>query len=127
MQLEEAREHFEGLMQRHFLGWEGSGSKVEAVWTGVMGYTVDEWPHVGAVVAETGGESGDADGEKRPKQWIMAGFNGGGMAMIFLTAKGLAEMVREGKTFEETGLPRVFKTTKERLALKSETIMPEVR
>lgn len=100
---DEARPHFDGLMQRHFRGWEGSGCEVESIWTGIMGYTPDEWPHVGEVPGQEG------------RQWILAGFNGGGMAMIFLTAKGLAGMVRDGKMFAETGLPRVFETARERL------------
>lgn len=37
------------------------------------------------------------------------------MPVIYLSAKGLAEMIREGKKFEEVYLPRLFKTTPERL------------
>lgn len=38
------------------------------------------------------------------------------MSTIFLAAKGLAEMMRNDETtFEQTGLPRVYKTTEERL------------
>lgn len=113
----EAKAHFKELMQRHFHGWEGSGTELENMWTGIMGYTCDEWPHVGEVPAR----------ESEARQWIMAGFNGGGMAMIFLTAEGVARMVRDEVRFEETGLPRVFKTTEERLKLQSEKIVPENR
>ena len=105
--LPQARPHFENLMQRHFRGWEHSGAVLESVWTGIMGYTADEWPHVGAVPGEEG------------RQWIMAGFNGGGMPLIFLTAGGVAGMVREGWGFAETGLPRVFETTGKRLGVGS--------
>ncbi|KAF8851025.1 hypothetical protein BDZ45DRAFT_679417 [Acephala macrosclerotiorum] len=45
----------------------------------------------------------------------MAGFNGSGMAMIFLVARGIARTVRDGTSFEETGLPIVFKTVLERM------------
>lgn len=38
------------------------------------------------------------------------------MSVIFLTTKGLAEMVLAGKKFEETGVPRIYKTSAERLA-----------
>lgn len=32
--LEPARHYFDGLMQRHFRGWEDSGAETESVWTG---------------------------------------------------------------------------------------------
>lgn len=67
-----------------------------------MGYTSDLQPHVGPI-------------PKRPDQYILAGFNGHGMPIIFLAAKGVAEMIRHHKTFEQTGLPRVYRTTEERL------------
>lgn len=99
---EPAKDYFDDYMQRTFIGWEHTGACVEKMWTGIMGYTSDLQPHVGAVPG-------------RPNQYILAGFNGHGMPVIFLTAKGIAEMIRDGKTFEETGLPRVYKTTEERL------------
>lgn len=37
------------------------------------------------------------------------------MPVIFLAAKGLAEMIRTGKGFEQVNLPRIFKSTAERL------------
>jgi glycine/D-amino acid oxidase-like deaminating enzyme len=67
-----------------------------------MGYSSDSAPHVGEVPS-------------RPGQYISAGFTGHGMPVIFLTTKGLAEMVLTGKKFEDTGVPRIYKTTAERL------------
>lgn len=68
-----------------------------------MGYTSDLQPHVGAI-------------PNRPNQYIIAGFNGHGMPVVFLAAKGIADMIKhEGMTYEQTGLPRVYKTTEERL------------
>lgn len=67
-----------------------------------MGFTEDSLPHVGLVPGET-------------DHFILAGFNGSGMASIFLVARGVARMVREGISFEETGLPMVFKTVPERI------------
>lgn len=67
-----------------------------------MGYTEDSLPHVGLVAGE-------------PDHYIMAGFNGSGMSMIYLVARGIARMVRDGVSFEETGLPAVFKTVPERM------------
>ena len=72
----------------------------------VMGYTTDLQPHVGPI-------------PNKPNAYILAGFNGHGMPIIFLAAKGIADMIRRGKTFEQTGLPRVYRTTEERL--RSET------
>jgi len=46
---------------------------------------------------------------------VLAGFNGGGMAMIFLTAKAVAGMVTASQEFGETALPGIFETTEERL------------
>ncbi|KAI6833520.1 FAD dependent oxidoreductase [Hortaea werneckii] len=43
--------HFSSLMQRHFMGWENSDSKIDSIWTGIQGLTADERPHVGEVPA----------------------------------------------------------------------------
>jgi glycine/D-amino acid oxidase-like deaminating enzyme len=67
-----------------------------------MGRTVDGVPHVGIVPG-------------KQNQFIMAGFNGGGMTWIFLTGKAMATMIRDNVPFEETGLPSVFQAAKERL------------
>ncbi|OJD40253.1 fad dependent oxidoreductase [Diplodia corticola] len=100
--------YFDGYMQRNFTGWDDSGSETERVWSGIMGSTPDGVPHVGKVPGEQ-------------NQWILAGFNGGGNALIFLTAKAVAKMVLEDVPFEETGVavPAFFKTTAERLAKHS--------
>ncbi|KAF4312646.1 FAD dependent oxidoreductase [Botryosphaeria dothidea] len=96
--------YFDGYMQRNFRGWEDSGTEVERIWTGIMGSTPDGVPHIGKVPGEQ-------------NQWILAGFNGGGNALIFLSAKGVARMVLDDVPFEETGtgIPAFFKTTEERL------------
>lgn len=67
-----------------------------------MGRTADGLPHVGTVPG-------------KQNQFIMAGFNGGGMTWIFLTGKAMASMIRDDVTFEDTGLPSVLKATKPRL------------
>ncbi|KAM3077253.1 hypothetical protein ACMFMG_003283 [Clarireedia jacksonii] len=96
--------YYDGYMQRTFKGWENSGAKVESIWTGIMGYSSDSNPHVGSI-------------PNRNDQFVIAGFNGHGMPVIWLVAKGLAEMVRDGKKFEEVEvkMPRLLKTTEERL------------
>lgn len=72
-----------------------------------MGATPDGYPHIGKV-----------PGKK--SQWLLAGFNGGGMPMIFLSAKGVAKMTLEDVPFNESdaGIPSRCETTKERLGLK---------
>jgi glycine/D-amino acid oxidase-like deaminating enzyme len=102
--IQSAKNFYDGYMQRTFRGWEDSEAKVSQIWTGVMGYSFDTTCHIGQV-------------PDRPGQLIIAGFNGHGMPVIFLGAKGLAKMINEGVPFEETGLPRLFETSKERIAL----------
>lgn len=67
-----------------------------------MGYSFDGLPHVGQVPGEDG-------------QYIVAGFTGHGMPQIFFAAEGLAKMIVTGAEFEETGLPRLFKSSQVRL------------
>jgi glycine/D-amino acid oxidase-like deaminating enzyme len=89
-------------MQRIFHGWEDSGAQVDTVWTGIMGYSWDSQPHVGVLPGHD-------------NQYVLAGFNGHGMPVVFLSALGVAKMVANGIEFEHTGVPKVFQTTKERL------------
>ena len=132
--VDEAVPYFDGYMQRLFRGWEDSGAKVSRVWTGskssampprcftrvltnesVMGYSSDFMPHVGEV-------------PDKPGQFIIAGFTGHGMPQILLSSKGLARMMRDGTRFEETGIPRVFRTSKSRItsprSLMEESLEP---
>ena len=100
--IKEVETHYDGYMQRFFHGWENSGARVDKVWTGVMGYSWDSHPHVGTLPGED-------------NQYVLAGFNGHGMPVVFLSALGLAKMIRDGVEFKDTGVPRVFQTTKERI------------
>lgn len=75
-----------------------------------MGYTDDGFPHIGVVPA-------------RENQYMLAGFNGHGMPQIFLAAKGVASMIMEGASFEETGIPRVCKATVERISSSGNAIL----
>lgn len=70
-----------------------------------MGYSADFMPHVGEI-------------PEKPGQFIIAGFTGHGMPQVLLSTKGVASMVRDGVPFENSGLPRVFKTTKARISAK---------
>ena len=126
--IEPAKSYFDGLMQRHFIGWEHSGAYTDRVWTGsayrptsvqtksfanacpVMGYSSDFMPYVGDVPG-------------KPGQIVMAGFSGHGMPAILLTAKGVVQMLRHGAAFEDTGVPLLYRVTEERLkSTKNEII-----
>lgn len=92
--LPNVRPYFDTYMQSDFKGWENSEAKVTHLWTGIQGETKDGFPFVGRVPGN--------------ENWfIAAGFNGGGMTFIFSCTEGLAKMV-EGKTYKETGLPKMF-------------------
>ncbi|KAK2605978.1 hypothetical protein QQS21_003604 [Conoideocrella luteorostrata] len=93
---------FETINRERFYGWEESEAKVDSTWTGVMGVTPDGLPHAGRVPGTQ-------------NQWLLAGFNGGGMLVITTLSKGIADMVVDGKELEQTSVPSIFKSTDERL------------
>ncbi|PYH99002.1 FAD dependent oxidoreductase [Aspergillus ellipticus CBS 707.79] len=100
--IEPTKDYYNDYMQRTFRGWEDSGAYVKQIWTGIMGYSYDSNPHIGEV-------------PNKPGQYICAGFNGHGMPVILLAAKELADMVRTGKSFADTKMPRLFRTSEERI------------
>lgn len=51
-------------------------------WTGLMGYTRDECPFVGALA--------------RPDRYVVGGFTGHGMPQAFLAARGVASLIIGG-------------------------------
>ncbi|KAJ0375455.1 hypothetical protein COL26b_006336 [Colletotrichum chrysophilum] len=110
--IEPAKTYFDGLMQRTFRGWENSGAYTDKVWTGIMGFSSDFMPYVGEVPA-------------KPGQFILGGFSGHGMPLILLSAKGVVQMLRHGKSFAETGIPSLFQATKERLENTKNSIIDE--
>ncbi|KAH0421190.1 FAD dependent oxidoreductase [Colletotrichum camelliae] len=110
--IEPAKSYFDGLMQRTFRGWENSGAYTDKVWTGIMGFSSDFMPYVGEVPA-------------KPGQFILGGFSGHGMPLILLSAKGVVQMLRHGKSFGETGVPSLFQATKERLENTKNSIIDE--
>ena len=70
----------------------------------VQGATPDGAPHVGKVPS-------------KQTQWILAGFNGGGNALVYLSAKAVAKMALDDVSFKESGVevPSMFETTERRL------------
>jgi glycine/D-amino acid oxidase-like deaminating enzyme len=77
-----------------------------------MGYSSDFMPYVGAVPS-------------KPNQFVAAGFSGHGMPLILLTTKGIAEMILKDIPIEQTGVPKLFKITKERMESKKNDILSE--
>lgn len=100
--IESVQDYYDGYMQRTYRGWEGTEAKVDSIWTGVMAYSYDTHPHIGQVPSKEG-------------QFIIAGFNGHGMPVIWLAAQELARMVSQDIPFEATAMPRLFKTSAQRI------------
>ncbi|RMZ75814.1 hypothetical protein DV737_g5117, partial [Chaetothyriales sp. CBS 132003] len=105
--IDAAKDYYDGYMQRTYRGWEHYPARISAIWTGVMGYSFDSHPHVGAIPGLKG-------------QFINAGFNGHGMPLIWLVSKGVAKMLaadQQGKQipFAETGVPGPFETSQARI------------
>jgi hypothetical protein len=67
-----------------------------------MGFTSDFMPYVGEVPYKLG-------------QLILAGFSGHEMPLICLASKGIAATLRSEKAFGQTGVPKLFKPTVNRL------------
>jgi len=80
--------HWTNYMADNFLGWENSNAEPDCIWTGIQAMTPDGMPHVGRVPGVDG-------------QWMLCGFNGGGMGIIPVVAKAVAKMVVEGKGFAD--------------------------
>ncbi|KAJ7062699.1 FAD dependent oxidoreductase [Mycena amicta] len=83
-------------------GKEAVGEGWLTSWTGIMGYSRDALPYVGAL-------------PDKPGAFICAGHHGHGMSRIMTCAKGLAAVV-QGASYASTGLPECFLPTAERLA-----------
>ena len=67
-----------------------------------MGYSADSHPHIGCVPGQQ-------------NQYVNAGFNGHGMPVIWATSRGVAQMLLHGSDFSDTGIPRLFESTRERI------------
>ncbi|KAG7087670.1 hypothetical protein E1B28_013618 [Marasmius oreades] len=82
-------------------GLLGVGEGHQYGWTGILGMTKDSVPFIGKVPGKEG-------------QWVIAGFNGHGMARIFGCAPGLVKSIMGGR-WADTGMPECFEITPERL------------
>ncbi|KAJ8132786.1 hypothetical protein O1611_g835 [Lasiodiplodia mahajangana] len=93
---------FKQWASRNLVGWEDAEMKMENVWTGVMGYTLDDLPHVGPVPGREG-------------LYICAGFIGHGMPNVLLCAKAVAKLVKDDYPLARSGVPGCYETSSERL------------
>ncbi|OOQ83096.1 FAD dependent oxidoreductase superfamily [Penicillium brasilianum] len=100
--IDSAKDYYIDYMQKTYHGWEDTGARIDKIWSGVMGYSYDSNPHIGNV---PGGKD----------QYILAGFNGHGMPVIWLSSKELAKMIVQDIPFEQTTMPRLFQTSQLRI------------
>ncbi|KAI0438557.1 FAD dependent oxidoreductase [Xylaria telfairii] len=87
---------------KNLVGWEDAEMKIENAWTGIMGYTSDDLPHVGPVPGKKG-------------LYVCAGFIGHGMPNVLLSAKGVAKLLKDGSPLAKSGVPACYETSLERL------------
>ncbi|OCF32027.1 hypothetical protein I316_06413 [Kwoniella heveanensis BCC8398] len=80
---------------------EGLGG-FDYTWSGILGFTPDQVPFIGPVPGKEG-------------QYMMAGFNGHGMARIFHCGPCLADVVMNGMSAWDPTVPEAFTITEERL------------
>ncbi|CAG7562639.1 unnamed protein product [Fusarium equiseti] len=81
-------------------GWTSEKSDVSHAWSGIMGFTADEFPFVGQLPG-------------RPGQFLSVGYTGHGMARVFLCIKALLEIVRNEPI--DPRVPEPYLKVKERL------------
>ncbi|KAI1173996.1 FAD dependent oxidoreductase [Nemania sp. FL0916] len=93
---------FQQWAGKNLVGWEDVAMKIEDVWTGIMGYTSDDLPHVGAVPGKNG-------------LYVCAGFMGHGMPNVLLCAKAIAELLKDGSPLTGSGIPACYQTSTDRL------------
>ncbi|CAN8106010.1 unnamed protein product [Discula destructiva] len=86
-------------------GVKAQGLKATMEWTGIMGYSRDDVPWIGAVPEALGGGEG---------LFMACGFTGHGMPRCALAGRGVARMMTGDE--EPHGLPSVFLTSEERAA-----------
>ncbi|EPE29026.1 FAD/NAD(P)-binding protein [Glarea lozoyensis ATCC 20868] len=77
--------------------------RIRQEWTGIMGYTLDGFPHVGHI---------------RDNLWIGAGFQGHGMVLCWLSGKALVEKLDGIEGDVDSWFPKAFWTSEERRTAK---------
>lgn len=107
---EASRDDLPSFLPRMFKAVSGDDDEkptLKAIWSGVMGLTVDGLPLVGRLPSSaTGREAGE--------EWIAAGFQGYGMDKCWLTGEALVAMMA-GKDVSDW-FPSAYLITEERVA-----------
>jgi len=103
-------EYLKSSLREYLQGWgeEAIGEGLLCDWTGIIGYTPEAVPYVGAVHA-------------KPGAFISAGHSGHGMARIMTCSRGLAALIR-GENWAATNLPECFEPTPERLSISRKSV-----
>ncbi|KAH3663405.1 hypothetical protein OGAPHI_005395 [Ogataea philodendri] len=101
---------YEEFMQSNFSSWDDVKTKVDYLWTGILGYSVDSLPWIGEV-------------PDQKNKYVLAGFNGHGMPRAFLSAKAISKAVLQNCSITDTEIPRSFILTEERLTKSKNTIL----
>ncbi|KAH9890198.1 FAD dependent oxidoreductase [Xylariomycetidae sp. FL2044] len=101
--------YLRGCLPRYFgdrWGPDHPDGRVRAQWSGIMGYSPDGFPYVGAVPGDEG-------------LWMSCSFQGHGMVLCWMCARALVQMM-EGRDGEElrAWFPDVYRVTEERLGLR---------
>ncbi|KII91508.1 hypothetical protein PLICRDRAFT_173346 [Plicaturopsis crispa FD-325 SS-3] len=111
--LEGMTKHLTNYLPNALEGWvpKAVNEGMHQTWTGILGYTKDAVPLIGAVPG-------------LPGQFSCVGFQGHGMARIATSARGAA-LVAAGRPWSETNLPECFEITKERLADTTKDVIAE--
>ncbi|KAH3671484.1 hypothetical protein OGAPHI_000186 [Ogataea philodendri] len=99
----EAGEHFVGYPNRNYKSLETVKFVNDYTWTGVMGFTEDNFPFVG-----------DMTPFGRPNMFISAGFTGHGMPRILSCSTYLSELILGKKP--KTEIPEPFKISLDRMS-----------
>ncbi|KAG5650074.1 hypothetical protein H0H81_000880 [Sphagnurus paluster] len=101
--------------------------RVRAVWSGILGMSVDMKPWVGRVPSVVSGRrapqapanSGSSGRTAAPGEWMAAGYSGEGMVHAWLSGKALAHMVlgvdEKGSGELDGWFPEVFRVNERRL------------
>lgn len=88
-------DYFKGYTERNYISLAGKKYDNDYTWTGVMGYTDDEFPYVG-----------DLTSYGRANMYISAGYTGHGMPRIWSCGSYIADLI-EGR--EPTHIPEPYK------------------
>lgn len=101
---DEGKEYFEGYMNKTYTTWKDTKTTTDYLWSGIMGFSKDEFPYVGEM---------DFLGMKNG--YIAAGFSGHGMPRVYLSGKAIAECVLKGISIQEQAkIPACYHLTPER-------------